>query len=77
VTPSASIWCYADDASRQWWGGAWAERVTTSALADQLTSAGLATPEELADIAEGFRAWAAHPDGWWVIPHGEVLCRVG
>jgi ubiquinone/menaquinone biosynthesis C-methylase UbiE len=76
VTPTASIWCYADEASRQWWGGAWAERVTTSALADQLTSAGLAGPEELADIADGFRAWASHPDAWWVIPHGEVLCRV-
>ena len=76
VTPTASIWCYADEASRHWWGDLWAERVTSSALADQLTTAGLATAPELAEIAAAFRAWSAHPDAWFVVPHGEVICRV-
>ena len=22
------------------------------------------------------RAWAASPDGWFLVPHGEILCRV-
>ncbi|WP_226353232.1 methyltransferase domain-containing protein [Pseudonocardia sp. ICBG601] len=31
---------------------------------------------ELADISAAWREWAAHPDGWLVIPHGEILARV-
>lgn len=77
VTATASIWCYADEDDRAWWGGLWAERITSSALARQLTESGLADAEELAGIADAFRAWAAHPDAWFVIPHGEILVRVG
>lgn len=77
VTATASIWCYADTDDRAWWGGLWAERITSSALARQLVETGLSNVDELAGIADAFRAWAAHPDAWFVIPHGEILCRVG
>ena len=36
---------------------------------------GLATPEELSDVAAGWRAWLAHPDAWFSVIHGEVLAR--
>ncbi|MEO8827237.1 methyltransferase domain-containing protein [Lapillicoccus sp.] len=75
VTCSASTWCYASADERAWWGGLWADRVTGSALADQARSRGLASSAELERIADGWRAWAAHPDGWFAIPHGEVLAR--
>ena len=31
---------------------------------------------ERVDVADGWRAWAADPDGWILIPNGEILCRV-
>jgi len=73
---SASTWCFATAESRAWWGGMWADRITGSALGDQLIREGRATPAELAEIADAWRQWAADPDGWIAIPHGEVLARV-
>jgi ubiquinone/menaquinone biosynthesis C-methylase UbiE len=76
VAPSASVWCFATVADREWWGGLWADRVTKSALAQQLLGAGLSDADELASIAAAFRDWAAHPDGWFLVPHGEILVTV-
>jgi hypothetical protein len=76
VTGSASVWCYADPEDRAWWGGLWAERVTSSALADQAVSGGLATAGELDGMADAWRSWARQDDGWFAVLHGEVLARV-
>jgi hypothetical protein len=75
VVPSASVWCHATPEERDWWGGLWADRVTASALAGQLRAQGLASDDELAAIAAAWRRWAAAPDGWFAVVHGEVLCR--
>ncbi len=75
IQPSASVWCFATPADREWWGNTWAERVTMSAFATQAIERGLATEAELADLAEGWRSWVAAPDGWFTVLHGEVLCR--
>jgi len=75
VVPSASVWCFATPEERAWWGGLWAERVTSSRLADQLRADGAATDQVLAGFAAGWRRWAAEPDGWFAILHGEVLCE--
>jgi SAM-dependent methyltransferase len=75
VQPSASAWCYATPNERAWWGGLWADRVTQSAFAEQTVERGLATRAELEELAGAWRAWAAEPDGWFAVLHGEVLCR--
>lgn len=75
ITSGASTWTFADTASRKWWGGTWAERTTRSRVAEQAVAMGLATPEELSDVAAGWRAWLAHPDAWFSVIHGEVLAR--
>ena len=75
VEASASVWCYATPEDRAWWGGLWADRVTQSAFADGAVAKGLASAAELEELAAGWRAWAAAPDGWFAVPHGEVLCR--
>ncbi len=75
ITPTASMWCYATRETREWWGGMWADRILQSDLARQLTDSGLANIEELEAISGAWRAWAAAPDGWLGIPHGEILCR--
>ncbi|MCV7377668.1 SAM-dependent methyltransferase [Mycobacterium alsense] len=75
VTPAGSAWCYATPETREWWGGMWADRIVRSDVARDLLDLGLATAAQLEEIAAAWRAWAAAPDGWLSIPHGEVLCR--
>ena len=75
VEATASAWCFATDEERTWWGELWAERTTATALADQATAAGLATPADLDAMAAAFRRWAADPDAVFLVPHGEVLAR--
>lgn len=76
VTATSSTWCFATPEDRAFWGGMWADRVVGSALAEQLVAGGAATTADLAGIAQAWRAWAAHPDGWLSVLHGELLCRV-
>ena len=73
VTASASAWCFASDDDRAWWGGLWADRITTTALADRAVELGLATRAELEELGAAWRTWAAQPDGWFALLHGEVL----
>jgi SAM-dependent methyltransferase len=76
VRASSSTWCYADAAGRAEWGGMWAERIVSSAIAGQLLSSGLASTTELEQIAAAWRDWAAAPDGWFSVLHGEILISV-
>ena len=75
ITASSATWCYADPQSRQEWGSMWADRITTSAIAEQLVTSGLATRTDLEAIARAWRDWAADPDGWLTILHGQILLR--
>ena len=74
VEPSASMWCYATPQARAEWGQAWAARVTESEFAHQAIAAGLADKAELEHLARAWQEWAGDPDGWFAIPHGELLC---
>jgi len=75
VAATASVWYFADPDNRAWWGELWAERVTASALADQAVALGLATTDDLAAMADGWRRWAAADDGWFVVVNGEIIIR--
>ncbi|GAB3008138.1 class I SAM-dependent methyltransferase [Mycobacterium bourgelatii] len=75
ITPTGSMWCFATDETRDWWGDMWADRILRSDLSRQLLDSGLATASELEEISAAWRAWAAAPDGWFAIPNGEILCR--
>jgi hypothetical protein len=75
VTPSASVWCFANPTDRAWWGGLWADRVLSSALARQAVAGGFAEPADLHEIAAAWRQWADQPDGWFAGPHGELISR--
>ena len=76
VTATASTWCYATPDERAWWGGMWADRILESALARQLVDSGMATRADLERLSAGWRAWADAEDGWFLVPHGEILVRV-
>ena len=75
VSVSCSVWTFSTADERAWWGGLWADRVTTTTLADQAVAAGLATREELASIADAFARWAADDTAVFVVPSVEVLAR--
>ena len=75
VTATASAWCFADDADRRWWGGMWADRILTSAITRQAVDGGHADLAELEDISRAWREWAENDDGWFLVPHGDVVCR--
>jgi SAM-dependent methyltransferase len=76
VRASSSTWCYGDPAGRAEWGGMWADRIVSSDIASQLLASGLATEPELRQIAAAWQEWAADPDGWFSVLHGEILIRV-
>lgn len=71
----SSTWTFAETPDRLWWGELWAERVTQSSFAKQAIEYGLSTADELSSIAAGWRQWAAHDDGFFVVLHAEVLAR--
>jgi SAM-dependent methyltransferase len=75
VVASASVWCYATPESRAWWGGMWADRIVDSAIAEQALASGAADRAGLQRLREGWQEWATADDGWFLVPHGEVLCR--
>jgi ubiquinone/menaquinone biosynthesis C-methylase UbiE len=76
IFASASAWCFSTPADRRWWAETWAERTTATALAHRIIELGLADQEELDQIGNAWLRWAAEPDGWFAILHGEVLGRV-
>lgn len=73
VTASASVWCFSDAEDRRWWGDLWAERVLSSDMARQAVDGNHASHADLESIATAFRTWAAQPDGWFAVLHGEVI----
>ena len=75
IRASSSTWTYATPGERLWWGGLWADRMVDSGLAATALAHGLASAQELARIADGWRRWAVEPDGWFGLLHGEILAR--
>lgn len=71
---SASVWCFADDEDRGWWGGMWADRVVQSAFADQAVEGGRSSLEELESMSAAWLDWVEASDGWFAVLHGEILC---
>ncbi|MBF5080813.1 class I SAM-dependent methyltransferase [Quadrisphaera sp. INWT6] len=76
ISSSASAWCYASPAEREWWGTSWAGRATASAFADHALASGAASAEQLDGVAAAWRRWAASEDGWIALLHGELLVRM-
>lgn len=74
VEVGAETWCFATPEDRAWWCATWADRVQYSAFAEQARAIRY-SDETLAWIADGWRSWAIHEDGYFVVPHGYLLAR--
>lgn len=75
VETSGSVWVFATDLEREWWGGAWADRALESQFAGHAIESGHSSTAELQRISTAWRAWAADHDGWFLMPHGEIIAR--
>jgi SAM-dependent methyltransferase len=75
VTAGASTWCFAAPDDSRWWGGTWADRILQSDVARQLLDSGTASEDDLRRISAGWRRWAAAPNAWLTILHGELICH--
>ena len=69
VTATSSTWCFATPEDRQWWGGMWADRIIESDFGRQAVEAGA----DVRRISQAWQRWAAHPDGWMSLLHGELI----
>jgi SAM-dependent methyltransferase len=74
ITCSASTWCFATPEQRAFWSEMWAERMVQPGVGDTAVELGIATEEDRARIAAGWREWGASGDGWFAVMHGEILC---
>lgn len=72
---SSATWTYATAEERAWWSGLWADRTVASSYAERATGGGHATEGRLREIAEAWREWGRQEDGWFAVPHGEILSR--
>jgi SAM-dependent methyltransferase len=75
VEAGGSVWVFASDAEREWWGTSWAQRALESRFAVHAIESGHSDPGELQRISDGWLAWARATDGWMLMPHGEVIAR--
>jgi SAM-dependent methyltransferase len=75
VETSGSVWVFATDLEREWWGGAWADRAVESQFAAHAIESGHSSPAELQRISAAWRDWVADRDGWFLMPHGEIIAR--
>ncbi|KKY15040.1 putative ubie coq5 [Phaeomoniella chlamydospora] len=73
---SWNAWCYAHEEAT-WWGNSWADRALYSGFAKTALEKGIVrTEENLKEISEAYKEWAKEEDGLFIIPNGEILCRV-
>ncbi|MFH8249547.1 methyltransferase domain-containing protein [Microbacterium sp. B2969] len=75
VEPSASFWLFESPDAREWWGGSWADRALHSLFAQHAVEHGVTDQAGLERISAGWREWAASDDGWFFMPHGEIIAR--
>lgn len=73
VTSSASMWCFASEAEREWWGESWAARALEPDFSVPAIESGAARLSDLQEISAAWHRWAQDPDGWFGMPHGEIL----
>ena len=76
VKCSATAGVYATKEERENWGLSWADRCLTTSFPTQAIDYGYATWEELEAISNGWREWAANPDGYFQFINGEAIAAV-
>ena len=75
IETTVDVWTFATLEDRRWWGDLWADRVQNSSYATHAIDLGLATSDDLAAIAAGWRAWIDEAAGFFACPNSQVIAR--
>lgn len=75
VRVTVSAWHYTTAERVRWWGESWSQRTLASSYGPRAVDLGLATWQELREIAAAWREWSRDPDAWFAMLHSEVLAR--
>ena len=75
IAYTTSTWTFHTRDDLAWWTSLWADRVTTSRLGHMAVEYGIATTNELEDLAQAWRAWGTQPGAVFVVMHGEIVAR--
>jgi SAM-dependent methyltransferase len=70
---TGSLWTFADEATRAWWGELWAERIVHSSFGEQAIEYGFATKGQLEEIAGAWQAWRRDETGFFGVPNVEII----
>ncbi|KAK5173334.1 uncharacterized protein LTR77_002015 [Saxophila tyrrhenica] len=75
VRMTQGSWCYSERAEKEVWGASWASRARTGEVGKKALSMGLATKDELEEMAKAWEAWAVAEDGCFALLNGEILIQ--
>ena len=76
ITAGAGTWCYSTPEERKVWGGTMADRCMNGNTRKKALEAGIATEDEMQEMAQAWKKWMDAEDGWFGCMHGEVLVRL-
>jgi len=75
ITCTAGAWCFSSPQDRQYWGGAFSERVISPGYVENAVNGGVCEKDDLERISESWKEWVRSKDGWFTVTHGEIICR--
>jgi hypothetical protein len=75
IAYTTSTWTFHSPEDLAWWTSLWADRLTTSRLAESAVEYGVASVSELQDMADAWRDWGTRPGAVFVVMHGELIAR--
>lgn len=76
MTQTVGTWCYSTKEEVSWWSTLWAERLLESKFRESALRHGVATENDLQAAAQAWKDWGASLDAWFLVWHGELLCRM-
>ena len=72
ATVTTVSWTYADPATRTAWAEMWANRLAEGTFREQTLEIGLATEQDLRQLASGWRRWSADPSAFFAFLNVQV-----
>ena len=75
IVATTSTWTYATPEAIEEWRQLWTSRLLEARLGEAAVEYGMATREEVEEMAAGWDHWAGQPRAFFAFLHGEVLAR--
>jgi SAM-dependent methyltransferase len=75
IGATTSTWTYSTPEAINAWRALWTSRLLEARLGEAAVAYGLATRQQVEELAAGWDRWAARPRPFFAFLHGEVLAR--